>query len=165
MIDLCRAYVQMQQDYASQPHEGKKPGLYAERFQSTPGRQDGLYWSVKPGEPPSPMGDLAAEAAAGGYEREKTPTAPFMGYYFRILTAQGSAVPGGAKNYVVDGDMSGGFALIAYPAKYAYSGVMTFVVNQSGVVYQKDLGKETAKLAGDLKAYNPDKSWSKVNVR
>jgi hypothetical protein len=164
VIDLCKAYVLMQQAYANQPHDEKKAGLYAEKFQSTPEQQDGLYWSVNPGEQPSPLGDLAAEAAAGGYEREKTPKAPFMGYYFRILTAQGPAASGGAKSYIVNGDMSGGFALIAYPAKYASSGVMTFIVNQSGVVYEKDLGPETSKIATGLNEYNPDHLWKKVRV-
>lgn len=163
VIDLCRAYVLMQRQYAGQPHDDKLAGLYAQKVRSTPGRHDGLYWDAKPEEEPSPLGDLAAEAAAEGYDREKSPMAPFMGYYFRILTAQGNAAPGGAKNYVVNGDMSGGFALLAYPAKYAYSGVMTFIVNQSAVVYQKDLGDETPKLAPDIKAYNPDKSWTKVH--
>jgi hypothetical protein len=117
VIDLCRGYVRAQQAYASQPHDDKPAGLYAQKFRSTPDRQDGLYWSAKPGEPPSPLGDLAAEAAAEGYDRENNPSAPFWGYHFRILTAQGKSAPGGAKNYIVDGAMSGGFALVAYPAK------------------------------------------------
>jgi hypothetical protein len=164
VIGLCQTYVLVQQQYSGQGHDGKKAGLYAQKVRSTPGLQDGLYWSVKPGEPPSPLGDLAAAAAAEGYDREKEPSAPFVGYYFRILTAQGRSASGGAKDYVVDGDMSGGFALVAYPAKYGFSGVMTFIVNQNGVVYQKDLGKETATLAGDLKVYNPDKTWTKVRL-
>jgi Protein of unknown function (DUF2950) len=165
VIQLCRAYVPIQKAYASREHDGKPAGIFAQKFQSTPGRQDGLYWKPKPGEPKSPLGDLAAQAAAEGYDREKTPTAPFLGYYFRILTAQGSAVPGGARSYVVDGDMSGGFALLAFPAKYDHSGVMTFIVNQNGVVYEKDLGPETSKLAGALTEYNPDKTWKPVRVR
>jgi hypothetical protein len=159
IIDICRAYPLVQQEYASQPHDGKPAGLYAQKIRSTPGRQDGLYWAVKPGELSSPLGDLAAEAAADGYGPDKSPTSPFRGYYFRILTAQGKSAPGGAGSYIVDGDMSGGFALIAYPAKYAYSGVMTFIVNQSGVVYEKDLGSETSKLASSISEYDPDKSW------
>jgi hypothetical protein len=162
VIDICRAYPLLQQEYASQPHDGKPAGLYAQKIRSTPGRQDGLYWAVKPGERSSPLGDLAADAAADGYTPDKSPTSPFWGYYFRILTAQGKSAPGGAGSYIVDGDMSGGFALIAYPSKYAYSGVMTFIVNQSGVVYEKDLGPETSALAGSMSEYNPDKSWKVV---
>jgi Protein of unknown function (DUF2950) len=162
IIDLCRAYPTMQQKYASQPHDGKPAGLYAKKIRSTPGRQDGLYWSTKAGEQASPLGDLAAEAATEGYAVDNNQPAPFWGYYFRILTAQGKSAPGGARSYIIDDDMSGGFALIAYPARYGYSGVMTFIVNQSGVVYQKDLGPETSKLAGSLNEYNPDKSWKIV---
>ncbi len=162
VIDLCRGYVRAQQAYASQPHDDKPAGLYAQKIRSTADRQDGLYWSAKPGELPSPLGDLAAEAAAEGYDRENNPSAPFWGYHFRILTAQGKSAPGGAKNYIVDGAMSGGFALVAYPAKYGYSGVITFIVSQDGVVYETDLGEETAKLAGQVKDYNPDENWRKV---
>jgi len=162
IIDLCRAYPNLQQKYASQPHDGKPAGLYAQKIRSTPGRQDGLYWSSKPGEQPSPLGDLAAEAASEGYSTENSSASPFWGYRFRIVTAQGKSAPGGARSYIVDGDMSGGFALIAYPAKYGYSGVMTFIVNQSGIVYERDLGPETSKLAGSLNEYNPDKSWKMV---
>ena len=164
VIGLCRIYLLAQQEYASQSHDGKPAGVYAQRFRSTPGREDGLYWSVKPGEPPSPLGDLAASAAAEGYDTEQTSTgpAPFWGYHFRIITAQGKSAPGGAKSYLVNGDMSDGFALIAYPAKHKHSGVMTFIVNQSGVVYEKDLGPETSEIARNVKEYNPDKSWKKV---
>ncbi|HZD31757.1 MAG TPA: DUF2950 domain-containing protein [Candidatus Angelobacter sp.] len=162
VIQLCRTYVDIQENYAGQGHDGKPSGLYAQKIASTPSTQDGLYWAVKTGEPPSPMGDLAAQAEAVGYQREKTPNAPFMGYYFRVLTEQGPAAPGGARSYIVDGNMSDGFALIAYPAKYGYSGVMTFIVNQSGIVYQKDLGKDTDQIASGIKAYNPDTSWTMV---
>ena len=162
VIQLCRTYVDMQENYAGQGHDGKPPGLYAQKIASTPGTQDGLYWAVKPDEQPSPVGDLAAQAEAVGYRQDKTPGAPFVGYYFHTLTAQGSAAPGGAKSYIVDGDMTGGFALIAYPAKYGYSGVMTFIVDQSGIVYQKDLGKDTLQVASAIAAYNPDKTWTKV---
>jgi len=159
IIDLCRAYVNMQQKYSSQPHDGKPAGLYAQKIRSSPGRQDGLYWSTKPGEPRSPLGDLAAEAAAEGYTPESQSPAPFWGYQFRVLTAQGKSAPGGAKSYIEDGNMTGGFALVAYPAKYGFSGVMTFIVNQDGIVYEKDLGPETSKIAGTLNEYDPDKSW------
>ena len=117
---------------------------------------------AKPGERRSPLGDLVAEAAAEGYDPNKPESSPFWGYHFRILTAQGPAAPGGKKSYVVNGDMTGGFALLAYPAKYAFSGVMTFVVGQDGVVYQKDLGKDTAAQALRLAEYNPDESWTAV---
>jgi hypothetical protein len=163
VIRLCNAYVAMQGEYANQEHDGKPKGLYAQKFRSSPGRQDGLYWTVKPGQRPSPLGDLAAEAAAEGYQG-KEPSTPFEGYFFRILTAQGKSAPGGARNYLVDGDMSRGFALIAYPAKYGYSGVMTFIVNQSGVVYEKDLGPATLELAHRIDSFNPDRSWAITRV-
>ena len=161
-IDLCRAYVSMQRNYASEPHDGKPAGLFAQRLHSSPDHQDGLYWQAKRGERPSPLGDLVAEAEAEGYDQNKPESSPFRGYRFRILTAQGPAAPGGKKSYVVNGDMTGGFALLAYPAKYAFSGVMTFMVSQDGIVYQKDLGKDTATQAPRLAEYNPDESWTAV---
>ena len=164
VIDLCRAYVQMQEEYASQPRDGKLAGLYAQMLRSTPGRQDGLYWKVGPEEKRSPLGDLAAEAAADGYDEDKRPSEPFWGYYFRVLTAQGAAAKGGAKSYIVSGEMSGGFGLIAYPAEYSRSGIMTFVVNQDGVVHQKDLGEDTPKVAAGLMAYDPDSTWAEVKA-
>jgi len=162
VIGLCRFYVGMQKEYASQPHDGKPAGLFAQRLRSSPGRQDGLYWQTKPGEKRSPLGDLAAEAAAEGYGPNESGSSPFWGYHFRILTAQGATAPGGKKNYVVDGDMRDGFALLAYPAKYAFSGVMTFMVGQDGIVYEKDLGEDTATQALRLAEYNPDDSWKAV---
>ena len=164
VIDICRAYVGAQREYAGQPRDGKPAGLYAQRVRSTPGRQDGLYWQRKPGERPSPFGDLVAGAEAGGYDVNKSAAAPFCGYHFRILTAQGPAAPGGQKSYLVNGAMTGGFALVAYPAKYASSGVMTFVVGPDGVVYQKDLGKDTATAAPLVAEYNPDDSWAAVQA-
>jgi len=164
IIDVCRAYAQMQKEYASQPHDGKPAGLFAQRFRSSPGRQDGLYWQKKHGERRSPLDELVAAAVAEGYDLNKSESAPFYGYYIRMLTAQGPAVPGGKKSYVINGDMSGGFALLAYPAKYASSGVMTFVVGPDGVVYQKDLGKDTATQAPLLTEYDPDESWTAVQV-
>ncbi len=161
-IQICRAYVLVQGEYALEGHDGKRAGLYAQKVRSEPGRQDGLYWAAKPGEKPSPLGDLAAQAAAEGYDRQKEPAAAFHGYFFRILTAQGPAARGGAKSYVVNGEMSGGFALGAYPASYRNSGVLTFIVNQDGVVFEKDLGKETTKLASEMNEYNPDKSWRRA---
>jgi hypothetical protein len=164
IIDLCRSYVDMQKDYASQPHDGKPAGLFAQKIRSTPGRQDGLYWPAKPGERPSPLGDLAAEAAAEGYDPNKPASSPFWGYHFRILTAQGDAAPGGKKSYVANGEMSGGFALLAFPAQYASSGVMSFMVNQDGVVYEKDLAKSTPSPATSIREYNPDGSWARSRV-
>jgi hypothetical protein len=164
IIDVCRAYAEMQREYAGQPHDGKPAGLFAQRIQSSPGRQDGLYWQKKHGERRSPLDELVAAAVAEGYDLNKSDSAPFYGYCIRMLTAQGPAAPGGKKGYVVNGDMSGGFALLAYPAKYASSGVMTFVVGPNGVVYQKDLGKDTAAQAPLLTEYNPDASWTAVQV-
>ena len=158
-IKLCAIYVQAQLAYAARGRDGKSAGIFAQKFQSTAGAHDGLYWKTKPGEEPSPLGDLAAQAEKEEYRRESNPSAPFHGYYFRILTAQGRAATGGMKSYVVDGKMTGGFALIAYPAEYRNSGVMTFIVNQEGVVREKDLGPDTVKLAGLIKEYDPDSSW------
>jgi hypothetical protein len=162
VIDVCRDYVAMQKSYASQPRDGKLAGLYAQRLLSSPGRQDGLYWSVGPEETPSPLGDLVAQAVVEGYDLRKDPSQPFWGYHFRVLTAQGAAAKGGARSYLVNGEMSGGFALIAYPADYGNGGIMTFIVNQDGVVYQKDLGEDTLKVAPGLNEYKPDSTWAEV---
>ncbi len=163
VIDLCRSLVGMQKNYAAQPHDGKRAGLFAKQLRSSSGQHDGLYWPTKRGERRSPLGDLAAQAEAQGYSKDRSPEAPFWGYYFRVLTAQGDAAPGGKKSYVVNGEMSGGFAFLAFPAKYASSGVMTFIVGQDGVVYQKDLGKETPTLAGNMTEYSPDESWTRAD--
>ncbi len=164
VIDLCRAYVLMQEEYASQPRDGKVAGLFAQQLRSDPGRQNGLYWEVGPEERQSPLGDLVAKATTEGYDENKTASTPFYGYYFRVLTAQGGAAQGGAKDFIVNGEMTGGFGLIAYPAEYGRSGIMTFVVNQDGVVYESDLGAETAKAATDLKVFNPAAGWAEVKV-
>jgi hypothetical protein len=161
-IDICRDYVTMQKAYASQPRDGKLAGLYAQKFRSSPGRQDGLYWRVGVEETPSPLGTLVAQAVVEGYDENKPASQPLWGYHFRVLTAQGAAAKGGAASYIVNGEMSGGFALIAYPAEYGRGGIMTFLVNQDGVVYQKDLGEETGKAAAALNEYNPDTTWSEV---
>jgi Protein of unknown function (DUF2950) len=161
-IRTCREFVEAQKEYAQTGHDGKPAGAFAQKFVSEPGRQDGLYWKVEEGQEPSPLGDLAAQAAAEGYKRGTDKPNPFHGYYFRILTAQGSSAKGGAKNYVVNGEMRGGFAMMAYPAGYGDSGVMTFLVNQDGIVSQKDLGPDTAKIAGETNEYNPDKTWVKA---
>jgi Protein of unknown function (DUF2950) len=158
-IQVCLAYVDAQQDYAEKGVAGS--GVYAQRVKSRPGRKDGLYWPAQAGEEASPLGDLAASASAEGYtvDRERV---PYHGYYYRILFRQGANAPGGALDYVVRGKMIGGFALVAYPAEYGNSGVMTFIVNHQGIVYEKDLGPRTSTIAARMTAYDPDKSWRKV---
>jgi Protein of unknown function (DUF2950) len=159
-IAVCEGYVQSQKDYASKGHDGNSRGIYAQQFLSNPGRRDGLYWPVSKGEPESPMGPFVASAAIDKSAQQSTgDPAPYYGYFYRIVTAQGPDAPGGAKSYIVDGKLTGGFALIAYPARYASSGVMTFIVNQDGVVYEQDLGDQTTDLTSKITAYNPDSSW------
>jgi hypothetical protein len=162
-IETVRAYVTAQQRYAEQGHDGKPAGVYATKFRSDAGKENGLYWPAAKGQKRSPLGDLLAEAvdsrAAGGVASQPS---PFHGYYFKILTSQGPAAAGGAKSYVVKGDMSGGFALIAWPAQYDVTGVMSFIVNQDGVVREKDLGRDTDATARKMTAYNPDASWRQV---
>jgi hypothetical protein len=164
VIDICRTYAAAQRQYASTGHDGKPAGLYAALLRSDPGKQNGLYWPADKGARRSPLGDLVAQAATEGrgLEENRQPPAPFHGYLFKILTAQGPKVAGGAKSYVVDGNLSGGFALVAWPAQYDATGVMTFLINQSGAVWQKDLGADTAKIASAMKAYDPDTSWNEV---
>lgn len=161
-IQACETYVDAQMEYADTGHDGKPDGLYAQKFASDAGKQNGLFWKTGVGEPLSPLGELAAEAASEGYKRQEGKMTPFHGYFFRILTAQGSNAKGGARNYVSQGELKDGFALIAYPADYGNSGVMTFVVNQDGIVYEKDLGSETTKIAEETKEYNPDPTWQKA---
>jgi Protein of unknown function (DUF2950) len=162
-ISASRGYVAAQRDYASQGRDGQPAGIYAQRINSEPGKHNGLYWETKEGEPPSPAGPLMAEASTGGYalESARKPT-PYHGYYYRLLKAQGPAAPGGSKSYEVDGKLTGGFALVAYPAQYRVSGVMTFIVNENGQVYQKDLGEQTDELAKAMMEFNPDKTWTPV---
>jgi len=162
-IATARAYVTAQQRYAQQGHDGKPVGVYAVKFQSDSGKENGLYWPAKKGEKRSPLGDLVAQAAEEGRPvGGGSQPSPLHGYYFKILTAQGAAAPGGAKSYVVKGEMSGGFALVAWPAQYDVTGVMTFVVNQDGVVYERNLGPGTDAAARKMTAYNPDSSWRQV---
>ncbi|MGE5246922.1 MAG: DUF2950 domain-containing protein [Verrucomicrobiota bacterium] len=164
VIDVLHAYVAAQREYVSRDRQGAGVYAYAQRIASTPGKKDGLYWEAARGEEPSPLGPLAAEAAREGYAKaDRTRSAvPFHGYYFHILKAQGRHAPGGRYSYVVKGNMILGFAMVAYPARYGSSGIMTFVVNQDGVVYQKDFGKDTAKVAGQIKTYDPDASWKRA---
>jgi hypothetical protein len=161
-IQTSLAYVDAQREYHARNPEGDAPPAYAQRVASGAGKQDGLYWPTKKGEPPSPLGELFADARAEGYAPGEGKRAPYHGYLYRILKAQGPNAPGGAYDYMVRGRMIGGFALVAYPAAYGRSGVMTFVVNHDGVVYEKDLGPETAKIAGEMTLFDPDESWSKV---
>jgi len=160
-IDATRAYVTAQRRYAEAGHDGKPAGLHAAKFQSDPGKENGLYWPTTRGQKRSPLGDVVAQAAAEGrpVTGNAPQSSPFHGYYFKILTAQGSAVQGGAKSYVVKGEMSGGFALVAWPAQYDVTGIMTFIVNQDGVVREKNLGPGTDAAARKMTAYNPDSSW------
>jgi hypothetical protein len=130
---------------------------------SSPGKKDGLYWPSGEGETPSPFGDLAAKASTEGYKVGQTPI-PYHGYFYRILKRQGASAPGGAYDYVVQGKMIGGFALVAYPAQYGNSGIMTFMVNHDGVVFQKDLGPDTAKIARKIDAFAPDQTWTKADM-
>jgi hypothetical protein len=161
VIEVCRAYVVAQREYAAKRLRPSGPTEYAQHFMSTDAQHNGLYWPVKPGEEESPLGPLIARARAAGYSpgTSHAKPRPYYGYYFRILTRQGENAAGGARNYVINGDMTGGFALIAYPATYGDSGIMTFVVNQDGVVYQKNLGPGTTRISQQITQYDPDPSW------
>ncbi|HVB78567.1 MAG TPA: DUF2950 domain-containing protein [Candidatus Binataceae bacterium] len=166
VIKVCKEIVDGEREYYAELHDGDSVHQYAQKFRSTPGKQDGLYWEVTSGEE-SPLGPLVAEAASEGYKHHGPHAAghphPFHGYVYRLLTSQGAAAPGGARSYIVDGKMKGGFALVAYPIRYRDSGVMTFVVNQDGQIYQKDLGSRTAQIASEMVEYNPDKTWQPVD--
>lgn len=160
-IRVCRAYVDAQRDYAANGLSGSELLEYAQHFMSRAGKHDGLYWPPETGIAESPMGPLIAQARAEGYAGagDHASREPYHGYYYRILTRQGKSAPGGAYDYIVNGHMIGGFALVASPAKYGDSGVMTFIVNQDGVVYQKDLGRNSAALARHMTAYDPGPGW------
>ena len=163
VIQVCMAYVDAQREYALADRDGDGILAYAGKFASEPGKKDGLYWETKEGEPPSPLGGLVVAAQAKGYKKsDKEAPAPYRGYFYRILEAQGPDAPGGAYDYIVRGVMAGGFALVAYPAQYGNSGIMTFIVNHDGVVYQKDLGKNTEKTALKMKCFDPDSTWEKA---
>jgi len=162
-IQTCLAYVDAQNEYAGKDRTGAGSGIYAQRFISEPGKKDGLYWPTAQGEEESPLGELFAAASAQGYHAGEG-RSPYHGYYYKILTKQGPAAKGGAADYIVNGKMIGGFALVAYPAQYRNSGVMTFIVNYSGAVFQKDLGHDTANVAEDMTSFNPDSSWKKVDT-
>lgn len=160
-VQTCLAFVDAQNEYAEKDRTGEGVGVYAQRMVSSPGKKDGLFW--RDDRDPSPLGELAAQASVEGYQAGEQ-AAPYHGYYFRILKGQGSGAPGGALNYVVKGKMIGGFALIAYPAEYGNSGVMTFMVNYTGTVYQKDLGTRTENVAKRIYLFDPDQTWKKVDV-
>jgi hypothetical protein len=160
-IQVCLAIVDAERDYVAQDRDGDGLPEYATKFVSTPGKRDGLYWETRAEEPPSPLGPLLAAATSEGYSSEAAPLAPYHGYFYRILTRQGQDAPGGAHDYLVNGQMIGGFAVIAYPAAYSASGIMSFIVNQDGVVFEKDLGENTAALASKMRAFNPDATWKR----
>jgi Protein of unknown function (DUF2950) len=160
-IAACRGYIDAQKDYAAVGHDGLPTGIYAQRLISSPGKQDGLYWETAEGDPPSPAGPLLAQASDEGYATGAKGQ-PYHGYLYRVLKTQGAAVKGGATSYLTDGKLTGGVAMVAYPAQYKVSGVMTFVINQRGIVYQKDLGEKTADVAKTMTEYNPDSTWKKV---
>jgi hypothetical protein len=159
-IDVLHAFVDAQKEYASTTHDGEKTKHYASKLFSDEGKQNGLYWKTSENESPSPIGPLLADAAHEGYRRGQGQPTPFHGYIYRLLTKQGTAAKGGARDYVVNGQLARGFAFVAYPAEYRNSGVMTFIVNQDDVVYQKDLGPDTAAQAQAITEYNPDASWT-----
>ena len=157
-IETCLAFADAENEYAEKDR-GDGVGLYAQRIVSSPGKKDGLYWPSDNND--SPLGQLAADASAEGYKAASEPQ-PYHGYYYRILTQQGASAPGGALNYVVKGKMIGGFALVAYPADYGNSGVMTFMVSHASTVYQRDLGEDTKVRVKSMRSFDPDKTWSKV---
>lgn len=160
-IQASLAFFDAQQDYAAKDRTGQGRGVYAQRIVSRPGARDGLYWHSAAGEEPSPLGEFAAEAAAEGYRAGETPT-PFHGYYYKVLRRQGASAPGGAIDYVAGGKMIGGFALLASPAEYGRSGVMSFMLSHEGTLYQKDLGTGTGRIAARMQSFNPNKGWEKV---
>jgi hypothetical protein len=161
-IQVCLTYVEAQREYATTDRGRDGIIQYAQKIASDKDRRNGLYWEVAEGEVPSPLGPLAAKAAAEGYRRAGDKPTPFHGYYYKILKGQGMSAPGGAYQYVINGHMVAGFALVAWPAEYDVSGVMTFIVNQNGTVYQKDLGLKTGELVKAMTLYNPDRTWKRA---
>jgi hypothetical protein len=160
VMDVCNALVDAEAEYFSMRHDDGSTGQFAAKFISDTGKQNGLYWESPEGQPKSPLGPMAANATTEGYNVKPDAHVPFHGYYFRMLTRQGANAPGGAKEYVVNGKMTGGFAFVAYPAEYRNSGVMTFIINQDGDLLQKDLGDATAQTASAMTEFNPDQSWT-----
>jgi hypothetical protein len=165
-IEVSLAYVDAQNQYFDHQRQHTGSGEYAQRLVSTLGKHDGLYWPPRDGQEDSPLGPLVAQATEEGYPGEMLhqKLMPYQGYFFRILYSQGAEAPGGARKYVQNGRMTGGFALLAWPASYGSSGIMSFIVNQDGVAFQKDLGPETARLAARMAQFNSDPSWARVNL-
>ena len=161
-IRVCLGYVEAQREYASTDRERDGIIQYAQKFASDPYRRNGLYWEAAEGEAPSPLGPFAAKAAAEGYRRAGDKPTPYHGYYYKILKGQGKDAPGGAYSYVINGHMVAGFALVAWPAEYGVSGIMTFIVNQNGTVYEKDLGPKTETAVKAMVRYNPDRAWKRA---
>lgn len=159
-ITVCRGYVEAQQEYAMEIHDGSGVNQYAQKIFSTPGKQDGLYWKDADGKSAGPIGDEVAKALEEGYTSGKD---GFHGYYFKILKGQGPAAPFGKINYVIEGVMIGGFALVAVPAEYRVTGVKTFIVNNNGIVYQKDLGTDSLNIVKSMELYNPDSTWQRTD--
>ena len=162
-IKVCSAYVEAQREYASTDRERDGIIQYAQKVLSDPYRRNGLYWEAGEGELPSPLGPFVAQAAEKGYTKKADKPIPYHGYYFKILKGQGPNAPGGAYNYVINGHMVAGYALVAWPAEYNVSGVMTFIVNQNGTVYQKDLGPKTDGVVKAMTVYNPDRTWKRAH--
>jgi hypothetical protein len=159
----CGAIADAQRQYFNQTHDGDQVKQYAQNFVSDKGKQNGLYWQVADGQTPSPLGELGDFAKALGYTSAGSKPQPFNGYYFQILTKQGDKAPGGAKDYIVNGKMTGGFGVLAFPAEYRNSGIMTFICGKDGNVYQKDLGEKTTELAATIAEYNPGDGWNSVS--
>jgi hypothetical protein len=162
VIQVCLAYVDAQREYYRRNPQRKALLQYAQRFMSTEGKRDGLYWETTANEPPSPLGLFLVRARTKGYEFTADNPIPYHGYYYKILTSQGLNAPGGAYDYVVRDVMMGGFAMVAYPAKYGSSGIMTFLVNHDGIIYQKDLGPDTTAMAQSMTKFDPDETWEKL---
>jgi len=163
-VQTLLAVVDAQREYATGDPDGNGLADYARRFVSTKGRKDGLYWPAKAGEPESPLGPLVASAAGEGYGKEAKSgeRTPYHGYYYKLVTSQGKSAQGGAYDYIVGGKLLGGFAVVAWPARYGVSGVTTFIVNHDGVVYEKDLGPQTPSIAAHMTRYDPDPTWKKA---
>lgn len=165
-ISVCRGYVAAQREYYAQDPANAGLPEYAQKLASTPGKRDGLYWQTQTDEPPSPLGPLVAHARTEGYTKGKANGAdrpqPYHGYLYKVLTQQGKAAPGGKMDYIINGHMVAGFALVAWPVDYGSSGIMTFLVGPSGRIYQKDLGEKTEELAGEMAVFSPDDTWTPV---
>ncbi len=163
-ILVCHTYVKAQHEYVLKDWDEDGILAYAQKLRSDPGKKNGLFWRHAPGEAVSPLGELVAQARVEGYKKEKSvfkeQPVPFHGYYFKILTEQGEHAPGGKYNYIINGNMVGGFGLVAFPANWGTSGVMAFIVNQQGKVFQKNLGPDTLKIAQEMQSYDPDETWT-----